>query len=124
MENIIKKAIEGEYLLLSLPYESLEYKRKWLVCTLKSQYQVNGKKVQEIAIASVLIDPLFWQALGKACGWGGYLVCPICFNGTGRDSDEPFMDIWQYNAIKFHEINLTQGWDKAVEYLEDLIIIN
>ena len=29
--------------------------------------------------------------------------------------------VWQRNALRFHEINLTEGWDKAVEYLTNLI---
>ena len=52
----------------------------------------------------IVCDHLFWQALGKACRW----------NWLDKRN-------WKYFAIHFHEINLTQGWDKAVEYLEDLI---
>jgi len=82
MENIIKKAIEGGY-----------------------TWEVRGTVTRSEAI----LDQLFWQALGKACGWSEFY------------REETGYSEWLHNAIKFHEINLTQGWDKAVEYLEDLI---
>ncbi len=78
METIIKKAIEGGYV---------------------HNYDLPGKLM--------LLDPLFWQALGKACGW----------NPHKKISDVDWID----HALRFHKINLTQGWDKAVEYLADLI---
>lgn len=108
MENIINKSIDGDYILLSTAYEKVEYKNKWLICTLKNDY-IKSQKTErhEIAIASIFIDPLFWQALGKACGcenvgWGGY-------------------GDWTGVAIRFHEINFTENWDSAVKYLENLI---
>lgn len=58
MQKAIKKAIEGEYEIQNLIF--------------------NGKIVYENPLKSegnktwgyVLLDPLFWQALGKAEGWG------------------------------------------------------
>lgn len=55
----------------------------------------------------VTLDPLFWQALGKTEHWD-----------SGFSLEEyP----WKIYALKFHKINLTQGFDKAVEYLSELI---
>lgn len=80
MENIIKKAVEGGY-HHTLAIQGKQY--TYLVC-----------------------DPIFWQALGKSCGW----------------REEPALkQNWEFIALSFHEINLTEGWDKAVKYLEDLI---
>lgn len=126
MENIIKKAQEGDYLLF-LPYEKIEYINMWLICTLKPHYRVNSKKIQEIPIASIFIDPLFWQALGKACGWGDvhYEYCPAIDYGEYGEPCECDCSAnieWKENALCFHEINLTESFDKAIEYLESIII--
>lgn len=57
-------------------------------------------------VRTCLLDPLFWQALEK----------------SRKPYEDSFgMGDWKKLALKFHEINLTQGWDKAVEWLEDLI---
>jgi len=110
MEQIIKKALEGGY-----PRGRIG-----------SQYRF-------------VMDSDLWKALGKACGWTeicdnpdhgfinamgfhdiGRLGCPGC----GHNDDhviESSRYNWRKYALRFHEINLTQGWDKAVEYLEDLI---
>ena len=74
-------------------------------------------------------DPLFWQSLGKACGWSedctscggngggdGYEHnCSHC-NGGGKVASNPIGV-----ALKFHELNLTSGWSQAVDYLFNLI---
>ena len=84
MENIIKKAIEGGW---STSYVSL----------------YSGKYYEKY-----VLDPLFWQSLGKACGWHHVGTIP---------ENEPFV----YIALNFHEKNLTIGWDSAVEWLEELV---
>lgn len=60
--------------------------------------------------SQAVIDPLFWQALGKACGWNGDF-----WRANIDGSSE-----WYLKAMSFHEINLTEGWDKATAYLESL----
>ena len=103
MEEIIKKAIEGGY--------------KWTDPHEDGSYQ------------EIVCDPFFWQALGKACGWenccgncGGYLMKD---GHCGESSDCWIATFirpkWQFVSLHFHEINLIEGWDKAVEYLENLI---
>lgn len=74
-----------------------------------------GKSLMENAPNSMLriivTLPLFWQALGKACGWA-----------EKRPTSTPYSkEEWFWRATKFYEINLTEGWEKAVKYLEDLI---
>lgn len=57
MENAIAKAIEGGYKL------SLS------VLVAKDHYE-HMQHMSEIAVyPSILLDPLFWQALGKQQGW-------------------------------------------------------
>lgn len=131
MENIIKKAIEGGW--------DKDNARV---------YDCDGHDSQHID-ELMLMDKTFWQSLGKECGWGettykskrkceechgwGYSVgedgeeydCYTCGN-TGKQEIEKtvktrYKPDWKASALKFHEINLTEGWDKAVEYLNGLI---
>lgn len=60
------------------------------------------------------LDPLFWQALGKSCKWKEPSHgCDEC----GRSDDRSYKDY----ALDFHEINLNEGWYKAVIWLEGLV---
>ena len=95
MENIIKKAIEGGYNGVSHQNQ----KGRW-----------TGARVLSLDdMAWVVLDPLFWQALAQTQ-----------FKGWGDVPSENFCG-WLYNAQEFYRINLTQGFDKAVEYLEEII---
>lgn len=93
MKNIIKKAIEGGWETTEQPM------RSW-----------------SEAKALAVIDPLFFQALGKACGWKlgqGYLS-----HALGLEYGEKL----ELNyAIRFHKLNLTEGFDSAVEWLEEQV---
>lgn len=136
MEQIIKKAIEGGW-----------DKDGWENFTMV----LGGIKFHDgehiIGGAGNLMQPAelfmrsdFWQALGKACGWEKVEkrtkceevacldipygsewsnFCSRC--GTGLTIFEKSTEKWKSNALKFHEINLTQGFDKAVEWLSNLI---
>lgn len=64
----------------------------------------------------VVLDRVFWIALGKACGWAKDFV-EMKISWGGFVSSDNHIDRWTYNALRFHEINLTEGWSKAVEYL-------
>lgn len=108
MENIIKKAIEGGYNNLTVT-------------------QFNLLKENKLRVELFVLDPLFWQALGKACGWEWYCMCCggvrkfeefYCHNSEMNTS---LRIGWCYNALEFHRVNLTQGFDKAVEWLNNLI---
>jgi len=59
-------------------------------------------KYPEVAIC----DHTFWQALGKACGWQSM-----------SDGEEE----WVWHARIFYVTNLTEGWEKGVEYLSELV---
>lgn len=104
LEEIVKKAIEGGY---------------------EHNCDLSGKLM--------LLDPLFWQSLGKACGWGAESECQhryppngdgtyskICKN-CGEEFDVEKTKNWLEHALRFHEINLAEGWSKAVEYLTKII---
>lgn len=63
----------------------------------------------------VVLDTKFWEGLGKTCKW----TVDVTDDESGKKLYE--IDNWMKHALRFHEINLTEGWDKAVEYLSDLI---
>lgn len=113
MENIIKKAIEGGW----KPREFIK------------NHVLNVGNRTFLLDDSPLLDPLFWQALGKSLGWeNGTFDIPV----TGRNwiyyvnNNHAFnlkvrKEAWNYYGCRFHEINLTEGWEKAVEWLNNLI---
>lgn len=94
MEKIIKKAFIGGY----------EVK----------QYSENFALNNDF----VVFDPLFWQSLAKACGWGN-----MAFNLENLNTKQrrKFGYEYQWHYIRFMEINLTEGWNKAISYLESII---
>jgi len=81
-------------------------------------------------------DPLFWQAIGRAKNWERSYVCKKCRlpigsmyerkehdwlpNKCARKWDGEYVYTVEY-ALRFYEINLTEGMDKAVDYLWELI---
>lgn len=97
MKNIIKKAIEGGWDRRNMRFYADE-NGTWDYC-------------YEIAI----LDHLFWQALGKACRWEKFE------EGYDIEGDYTKIETWKSNALQFHEINLTEGFNKAVEWLEEKI---
>lgn len=118
MENIIKKAIEGGYDKKYIPVIGIDFPR------------------HHTTVTTILMDRDFWQALGKACGWGCNCDNGHVFVGYGgEDNTDPIWDgcqncvsggvythqnDWKENALRFHEINLTQSWDEAVKWLESI----
>lgn len=124
METIIEKAIEGGY-------------KDWEgECEHRLMADENGCPFGTHYKAGVIYvcDPLFWQALGEACGWKqselGEDICFMCGADKNRDKDmvcesssrhRYSKDEWRHYTLRFHEINLTEGWDSAVKYLLDLI---
>ena len=94
MENIIKKAEEKGF-------------NSYVLCG------HDGNKY-----AQIVLDHLFWQALSKACGWEEK---DYDFYETLKEQKPFFVKTSTYYALRFHEINLTEGWDKAISFLEDLI---
>ncbi len=121
METLIKKAIEGGY---------------------KDYTETSGSSTKKYH-SDILLDPLFFQALSKACGWGekykveGYripqiskccgsevemdcnhLKCKKCqLFSWSTDFEQPYI----YYALRFYEINLTSGLESAIAWLTNLV---
>lgn len=141
MENIIRKSIDGGWkpypevwgwgTIVNSGEEKTSFRFK-IMSPRKTLFTVRHKEI--------VCDPLFWQALSKSCGWveicsnpdhagldsGLYgsdnsrIGCPVC----GHDSEyrvKSTIDNWKKYALRFYEINLTEGFEKAVEYLQNLI---
>lgn len=124
METVINKAIEGGYDKRYIPTIGIDFPR------------------HHTTVTTILMDRDFWQALGKACGWYEYcdnpdhgfidamggvqssdigrLGCPGCGHDDERIVPSSRKRPIKY-ALQFHEINLTQGFDKAVQWLEELV---
>lgn len=68
------------------------------------------------SIRCSFMNSQFWQALGKAKEWEDGDWCMGSSGYEYKDKDD-----WLKHALKFYEINLTQGFDEAVKWLEDLI---
>lgn len=112
MEKIIKKAIiEGGY-------EFIKRSGEAQIIEVFGARRF-GKATAEMMLNTYIVcDPLFWQALGKACGWGSTGLHKWCLCDKNKDLE--WME-WHMYALNFYEINLTEGWKKAVEYLSELI---
>lgn len=102
MKTIIKKAIEGGW-----------------VAKMCVDPEVNFHWYRH----EIVLDPTFWQALGKACNWRSYWTFrPLKNIEEDRANGKVTPGNWvEHHALKFHEINLTEDWDKAVLYLQEII---
>ena len=66
-------------------------------------------------IDHAVLDPLFWQALGKALGWGDqdgiddndYFLGIIDFPEIAEG--KAFREVWLYKALQYQKLVLTGG---------------
>lgn len=119
MENIIKKAIEGGWnprpekvlpTLMAIYPSDYDGEFAMFSTAFKEKGKANGRTFS-LYLTQIVSDSSFWQALGKSCGWYA--------KDTNIYHDNPAQ--WLVESLRFHEINLTQSWEKAVEWLENLI---
>jgi hypothetical protein len=61
----------------------------------KGGYEISDQKYAKLMSFPNVLDPLFWQALGKALGWDDF-----------RAAVPP---LWLANALHYHELLLTGG---------------
>ncbi len=106
LETLIKKAIEGGY------------KMKWMSGEDTLHFLLRRTNNPEI----IFLNPLFFQSLGKACGWEKKTHDFSCYaNQEGGKCDCIPEDTWEVNAILFYTTNLTSGLDPAIAYLVNLV---
>lgn len=126
MEQIINKAIEGGYIFEDInfpkgnPFYTKNSKNTIEEGKIVSRFSKDGWdsasfiKIEYIDWNKAVLSSLFWQALGKACGWGATNRLSPRENVVIRGQEDV-----NY-ALIFHETNLVQGWDQAIAYLSDL----
>lgn len=126
METIIKKAIEGGW------SEHFGDKKVRMIWNDKSGWWYEWDSEDEYGNPIALSNPCcydhikyqyplvlnsdFWKALGRVCGWGNKKVLGS-YGVAERDT-------WLHYAQFFHETNLTEGWNKAVTWLESIINVS
>lgn len=110
MKEAILIAIENGYvypylrgqMTYSQKFEETSFGKQWLKCY--GDFGEGEWAVQEI----ILLDPLFWQALGKGFGWKstscGHTICET------EDTDCEKIPQWKYHWHRFID-NLAQGKD-------------
>lgn len=123
METIIKKAIEGG------AFGNFEKIKdfSWHIGTGNECDLIffdNGIDGIKMSLHKQFMRAEFWQSLGKSCGWEKIVGEDI------KLYKQSFADIlehrilssgWIVYALRFHEINLTEGWESAVKWLSNLI---
>lgn len=142
MEKIIEKAIdEGKY----EPFKTLhmEYCKKVNYMSHCLVVEPGEGGIASRNYTEMVLDPLFWQALQEASHWGvvdkfycgnkeckqyndknnswtsrGY--CRFCGVMQLQYSENTGNPDWMFFAIQFHTKNLRSGWEKAVEFLQEV----
>lgn len=103
MEKAIKKAIEGGWD--------------------KDKFNMNyeGKVVTGGVVFNsiIILDPLFWQALGKAEGWDEFAGFSIYYLSTWKKKTEVSMKRWKWEMHKFID-HLAEGKD-VESFFEELL---
>ena len=125
MENIIKKAIEGG----AFGDAERIAKFNWHLGTGNDSdllFFDNGESGVKISLHKQFMIADFWQALGKSCGWGieidgfkGDVHVNHHIN-NGKCTEMCVVPSKQI-ALRFHEENLTNGWNSAVNFLESMV---
>lgn len=117
MEQIIKRAIEGGWKYKNADsIDVIDGNSGRPPFNLPPRITARYKDgyAHNVTIADVTFQSSFWQALGKACGWPEK-------EGIGQtDKKGRIRNTWIEEGLRFHEINLTEGWEKAVAYLKSI----
>ena len=110
MNEIINKAVEGGW-----DDETAK------VTNYDKRDGYEGMATSMYSTHKALLDPLFWQALSKSCGWRERNYAYILSNTINQYTHDAGAPQWKFIALRFHEINLTEGWNSAIEYLYNLL---
>lgn len=78
----------------------------------------------ESEVNELLLDPLFWQALGKALGWASIVVLPVTYTNKFDltcclKRNNYYKSEWKYHALRFFELKLTDGDEE--KFWEELL---
>ncbi len=109
MEKAIKKAIEGGWDSCTCGFTINKLNGHASYCSMN---QTSGWST------SIFLDPLFWQALGKAEGWGKTETTEIVNYGLPAE-DFLVIDTWLYEWHNFID-HLAEGKD-INSFFEELL---
>lgn len=117
IEQAIKEAIEkGGFLVNGTRTNGVKiYIRKANNYNKHSRYSTHildglNSEIGEVSLESIFLDPLFWQALGKARGWGNGSKFPIwSVRGDAVEYDDVPYE-WQNKMLQF-TYHLAEGKD-------------
>lgn len=120
METAIKRAIEGGW-NMQTAYITVE----------RRQLENGIDELAQLSIHKVLLDPLFWQCLGKSLGWGsgGHnwdtagTTCDYCGAMDGDDDPQPatgaYDKCWKYHWHRL--IDALAAGKTADEYFNETL---
>lgn len=120
MEDIIKLAIEAGWKPKGAP-EFLELRMSGSVAVFITRYLDGGYNSIDYRKEEIVCDRTFWKSLNQACGWKTFTLEDGTQSNRVFDDGRNWIETWKGYALKFMEINLTEGWDAAIEYLSTLI---
>lgn len=113
-QEAIKQAIEGGWQAYQLEYKNNEVQ----IDTERVLIYSHDRLVKDFSYEKILLDPLFWQALGKARGWKEEKCMdesdfPNASDGFKLILKEIIIPVreydWKYNAIRYFETRLSSG---------------
>lgn len=105
LQEAIQKAIEGGF------------KTPWVQNGVFEKDEIYGDIIQ-VEAGGFLLDPLFWQSLGKSLGWGDIDHCPVCDEHDHHWNKEIGCAGWLHHWHRFIN-HLSEG--KTIEsYFETL----
>ncbi len=121
MESIIKKAIEGGYNKINP--NNTTFNKGYFISGRCAVWKNDFNEQYILDLNFIFLDPLFWQALGNGCNWGQKHTkftdkLWLSFDEGVRILAEG--DAVKFNHRRFHEINLTEGWQAAINYLTEI----
>lgn len=131
MENAIQKAIEGGYgdflSLKNINQFYVVFNRKETTTIEKNDVEEIVPITQSFAIEHILLDPLFWEALGKSLGWSNIKYTIPKFqrsaipedNRIGYKHETRDISEWQFHWHRFID-HLAEGKD-AESFFNELL---
>lgn len=102
---------------IKLAIEKGGYVPKWLLNGIELDKEASKRLMTSGKAMAALIaqDPLFWQALGKALGWGRYTLDKMTITNPSSKIQDKIAKEWGIRpdwviiALRYHELNLTGG---------------
>lgn len=115
-KEIIEKAISGGW----RPHNGTDYSHHKIRKANKRGgcYLENESRTTFLDFRHTVVDPTFWQALGKSLKWSNYAVCSTHGQYCILNCSQAVPFEWMYQAHRFYDLIL-QGQDTG-EFWKEL----